>query len=27
MGKLPVTDGGDLGVGLRDYLSAEAIPY
>ncbi len=27
MGKLPVTDGGDLGVGFRDYLSAEAIPY
>ena len=27
MGKLPVTDGGDLGVGFGDYLPAEAIPY
>ena len=27
MGKLPVTDGGDLGAGFGDYLPAEAIPY
>src|ERR1700730_12950001 len=27
MGKLPVTDGGDLGVGFGNYLPAEAIPY